>query len=375
MNNQVEEISGKPKYRQENLQFYQLLGERVNDFFEKTGLSRKGGTYIITKGVFIFSLYISSYLLMLESWNTLTVNLIFALVFGAANVLIVFNIAHDAAHNALFKNKNLNKVLAYSFNLVGTSSYLWNLTHNKIHHAFPNVGDYDSDIEQQAPYIRVSPTVEWKPIHKYQSLYAIFLYLTYSIFLIFIKDFRGIGLFPNHESKLLEGIKHPRKELVIFYFSKILYFCFTIVIPFIMIDATIFQFIVGYLSVHVFMSTFLSVVLIPVHMVDEATFAIVNEEGKIEDGWAIHVLKNTTDYSSQSRLANFLFGGLNTHTVHHLFPKISHANYIKMSEILKNTALEFGLPYRNFSMWGAIRSHFRLLERMGKKPRIDSECV
>jgi linoleoyl-CoA desaturase len=110
----------------------------------------------------------------------------------------------------------------------------------------------------------------------------------------------------------------------------------------------------------------LSVVLVPVHMVDEAPFDIVTEEGTIEEGWFIHVFKNTIDYSRNSRLANLLFGGLNTHLVHHLFPSVCHAHYIALSDILEEAAREYDIPYRAVTMPRAVASHFRLLARMGR---------
>jgi linoleoyl-CoA desaturase len=75
--------------------------------------------------------------------------------------------------------------------------------------------------------------------------------------------------------------------------------------------------------------------------------------------------KNTIDFARQSKLANFLFGGLTTHINHHIFPKICHVHYIALSEIIKQTAEEFNIQYHEESMWGAIVSHYKLLKRMG----------
>jgi linoleoyl-CoA desaturase len=101
-------------------------------------------------------------------------------------------------------------------------------------------------------------------------------------------------------------------------------------------------------------------------MVDESPFARVDEDSKIEDNWAVHVFRNTTDYSRHSKWANRLFGGLNTHLVHHLFPGVCHVHYIKMSEILRQTAGEYHLSYHEMTMGQAIASHYRLLKRMSQ---------
>jgi linoleoyl-CoA desaturase len=359
--------SKKPKYKKaDDAAFYPLLRKRIRAYFQESGLKPKGGKEVTIKTVALLLLYVSTYLLMISNWFSPFGTLLMAISFGIINVLIVFNIAHDAAHNALFPNAKLNRILTYTFNMLGANAYLWDITHNQIHHTYPNVGAYDTDIEQQAPLIRVSPTVDRKWFHRYQAYYAPFLYLTYSVFLIFLKDYQDIGILPKKDSKLLENRKHPIREYLIFFASKIFYLCIGLIIPFLLIDVSWQQFLLGFFIVHLVMSFLLAVVLIPVHMVDEAPFEQVSPSGTIEESWSKHVLNNTTDYSANSRLANIFFGGLNTHLVHHLFPGICHVHYMKLSGIVKETAQSLGLEYRNVSMWQAICSHFRLLKRMGK---------
>lgn len=100
-------------------------------------------------------------------------------------------------------------------------------------------------------------------------------------------------------------------------------------------------------------------------MVDESEFGTVDQKDQLLDTWTFHIFKNTIDFARQSKLANFLFGGLNTHIIHHIFPNICHVHYIALSEIIKQTAEEFNIQYHEESMWGAIVSHYKLLKRMG----------
>lgn len=46
--------------------------------------------------------------------------------------------------------------------------------------------------------------------------------------------------------------------------------------------------------------------------------------------------------------------------VHHLFPGICHCHYPALSEIVKRTAAEFGLPYK---VYPTVRSATRICER------------
>jgi linoleoyl-CoA desaturase len=358
----------RPKFQGSyNRDFYAVLKRRVDEYFTDSGRPRRGGLTVQIKTAGILVSYVTLYLLLISNRFTPQGTLAIAIFFGLFNVLIVFNIAHDASHNALFKSLRINKLFSYSFNLVGANSYLWNITHNQIHHTYPNIGDFDTDIQQQAPLIRVSPTVPLRWYHQFQHFYAPILYLMYSVFLVFVKDFQDIGILPKKDSRLLEDRKHNTREYIIFLSTKLIYYTVTIVIPFLIIDVTWQQFVFGFLVVHMIMSLFLSLVLIPVHMVDEASFDQVDRDGRINENWFLHVFKNTVDYSRKSRIANFFFGGLNTHLVHHLFPRICHTHYVELSELLRKTAKEFNYDYREVTVIQAIASHFRLLKRMGRE--------
>jgi linoleoyl-CoA desaturase len=51
---------------------------------------------------------------------------------------------------------------------------------------------------------------------------------------------------------------------------------------------------------------------------------------------------------------------------HHIFPHISHIHYKKISEIVRNTANEFNLPYNEYkTMLEAFVEHFRQLNYLG----------
>jgi linoleoyl-CoA desaturase len=64
-------------------------------------------------------------------------------------------------------------------------------------------------------------------------------------------------------------------------------------------------------------------------------------------------------------------GGLNHQVEHHIFPHISHVHYTKISKIVRETAKEFNLPYKEYKTTRkAIIAHFRFLKEMGMKPAL-----
>jgi linoleoyl-CoA desaturase len=59
-------------------------------------------------------------------------------------------------------------------------------------------------------------------------------------------------------------------------------------------------------------------------------------------------------------------GGLNFQIEHHLFTKICHVHYPAISEIVKKTALEYGVPYHEKTTFGeAFREHITFLRMQG----------
>ena len=49
---------------------------------------------------------------------------------------------------AIFKKKKYNHILIHVFDLLGTNSYNWKNRHVGAHHLYPNIMNYDSDIQQ-----------------------------------------------------------------------------------------------------------------------------------------------------------------------------------------------------------------------------------
>lgn len=64
-----------------------------------------------------------------------------------------------------------------------------------------------------------------------------------------------------------------------------------------------------------------------------------------------------------------MVGGLNYQIEHHLFPRVSHIHYPKLSKIVQQTCQKFQLPYNRYDKLGqAVASHFRMMKMLGQKP-------
>ena len=108
-----------------------------------------------------------------------------SVILGAVVAAIGFNVMHDGAHGSFSKYKWANKVAAFSLNILGGNSFMWNMKHNIIHHAYTNVDGVDDDIDIQ-PWMRMSATQKKYRLHKYQHIYFWFLYSLLYLSLIHI---------------------------------------------------------------------------------------------------------------------------------------------------------------------------------------------
>ncbi len=171
-----------------------------------------------------------------------------------------------------------------------------------------------------------------------------------------------------------DGLIHKLKtniylEWSILVVSKILYIFYTIILPIMLVPVAWWWVLVGFLLMHFVAGFMLAIIFQPAHVVDGTEYPDPDENGKLENSWAIHQLRTTTNFAQRSRIFSWYVGGLNLQVEHHLFPNICHVHYRKISSIVKATAEEFNLPYKSYDTFReAIVGHTRLLKELGKQP-------
>lgn len=270
------------------------------------------------------------------------------------------NIGHDAAHNTIFKKKKYNKYLLLVFELLGTSSYNWVNRHIGAHHLFPNVMDLDSDI-QQTNMVKIFPNDKHLKIHALQHLYMPFLYMFYILRWIVYRDFKDAG---TSNIGVFDNSKFPREELFKMVASKAFYLFYMVVIPSYVLNVSIVSFLLAFLILTFSGSLVITFVLLSTHVGEDANFPKANEEGALPHSWSYHQLITTSDFSTNNKTINFLFGGFNHHVIHHLFPNICHIHYPELTKILKSVAIKHDAPYSSEKyLIMAIYSHFKLLKK------------
>ena len=281
---------------------------------------------------------------------------------GLFTAFVGVNISHDAIHGAISKQKNVNKLLGYTLNLVGANAYLWSIMHNKSHHTYTNIQDFDEDIDASS-LLRLSPHQKLKKIHRYQHIYGLFLYMLTSLSWVFIKDYRKIL---QDKIGKYDTSTHPKSEYFILFFSKLVYYTLFLVLPLLLLNMPWWLILIGFISMHFVEGFTLATIITLSHVVEGTQFPKPNQNGIIDNVWAVHQLHTTTNYAINNPIVTFFCGGLNFHIEHHLFPHICHVHHPALSKIVKKTAKEYGIPYMELpTVASAMISHLKFLKKYG----------
>lgn len=343
--------------------FYATIRSRVDQFFAQQQLSPNANAYMWGKTIFFLSGFIGVYLLIILNVLPVPALLPLAAILGMFSAFVGFNVCHDAIHGALSGNKRVNKVFGFVFNLIGANPYVWSITHNVVHHTYTNIPGHDEDIEVAPGLIRISEEEQLSAIQRYQQWYAFPLYSLASLSWVFRKDYvkffqKKIGAHQN---------RHPKLEYFNLFFYKALYYFLFIVLPLLVMGLSWWQFLIGFLTLHIAEGLTMGLVFQLAHVVEGTSFPLPDDEGKMEEAWAEHQMHTTANFATHSKIAAFFLGGLNRQIEHHLFPKVCHIHYGNISKIVKQAAGEFNLPYiENKSFLSALHSHFLTLKKFGK---------
>lgn len=350
------------KFNNQNQKDFAIaLNKNVNQYFRENNIKKGANSLMIFKTIFHLTGWIGSYFLVILGDFSLPVTYGIWALLGFFFAMVTVNIGHDAIHGAYSTKSWINNLFAHTFNLNGASAYMWTKMHNTAHHTYPNVEGYDEDIES-LPIIRMSPLKKLKGIHKYQHLYAVWFYGLATLSWVLIKDY--VKFFKNEVGNF-SGEKHPTKEYFYLFFYKFLNYSIFIIIPFMVIDLSWYHILGGFLLMHYVAGFAVAIIFMLAHVVEEAHFLNPDEDGQMEHSWTVHQLYTTVNFATDSWLAAFLTGGLNSQVEHHLYSNICSVHYPQIAKIVRKTAKEFGYPYLESSFTGAVGSHFKFLKKLG----------
>ena len=351
-----------PKYGTPSL--HATLKKRVNDYFELQHVKPTGNYRLYLKCAILLSAYAGLYVHLVFFTPHVVLAIGECLLLGLLTAFIGFNVMHDGAHGSFSRHPWLNRLAAMSLDFMGASSFMWNMKHNMVHHAYTNVDGVDDDINAR-PFLRLCETQKRLRVHKYQHLYFWALYALLYFFWIFFTDYkkyftRKVGVVPLKPLRL--------KDHFLFWGFKMLYPFLFILLP--ILCCGVIPWLVGYMVLACVAGFTLSIVFQLAHTVEETSFPVaIQPANRIEDEWVLSQLKSTANFATKNRFITWCLGGLNFQIEHHLFPKISHVHYPAIGRIIRQTCKDLGIPYiehRRMSL--AVASHVSHLKKMGMRP-------
>jgi len=283
--------------------------------------------------------------------------------FGMAGVGM--GVMHDAIHGSYSKNKNINKLLGYSFNLIGANQTIWRIQHNILHHTYTNIDHADDDLN--APFfLKFSPHGKHYWVHQYQHIYIWFFYAISTISWITTKDF--VRLKRYNAMGFFEKKNEYEKNFIAMAAWKLFYYSYAIVLPMIMLPFAWWLILLAFLSMHFITGILVSIVFQIAHIMPDNEFPLPDEQGQMNDNWYAHQFATTSNFSPNSNILFWLIGGLNYQVEHHVLPDVCHVHYKNLTKIVSETAQEYGMPYNvKSSVASAIWDHTKMLRMLGKK--------
>jgi len=335
----------------------------VNEYFDRTNTSRHANPWMVLKTLTVLTLTYGSYALILSGlfgpWQMLGLCVLMGL--GAAGT--GFCVSHDALHGAYSSRPWINKALGYSFDLLGANGYMWKITHNVIHHTYTNIPGIDEDLTV-SPLLRLSPEARRYPFHRFQHFYAFPAYSLSTLNWLFAKDF---GQFMKKDIGPYKDKKHPPFEIFTLIWTKLVVVAYMIVVPLLVLDIAWWQFVIGFLAMHMTAGLVLGLIFQLAHVVEGPDYLGPDEEGHMQHSWPIHEMLTTSNFAGDNHLVCWYVGGLNFQIEHHLFPQVCSIHYPRISQIVRDAAARHQIPYNNHpTLRAAVGSHITMLKQLGR---------
>lgn len=351
---------------QDRPEFITELRSKVSEYFNQQKISRYGNANLFIKTAFMLSLYILPYLMMVTGiitsfWGVMGV----FIIMGIGKAGVGMSVMHDANHRSYSGNQKVNKWLSKTMYIIGGFPFNWQYQHNVMHHGFTNIEGHDEDIDPGG-YLRFSPHKELRKIHKYQHIYAWFLYGLMTISWVTGKDFKQLNRYRKEGVKLNTKLSY-QKLFTTLTMAKIAYYIVFLAIPIVLTPLAWYWMVLFFFLMHFTTGLILTTIFQTAHVVPDAEYPLPDKDLTIDNNWAIHQLLTTSDFSPRNKVLSWFIGGLNYQIEHHLFPNISHVHYPKISKIVRETASKHNLPYHvQPGFFIAVIRHGKMLKKLGR---------
>jgi linoleoyl-CoA desaturase len=292
-----------------------------------------------------------------------------AMVMVVALIAVGTSVMHDANHGAFSQRRWVNRILAYTSDTLGASSWLWRIQHNALHHGNTNVPGFDADL-CLAPFARLAPWQPWRRRFRWQHWYIWPLYGFLAMKNLIVSD--ALTLVKRRMGDQPLRRRFSAGDVTRMALGKVAHLSWAVIVP--LWFNPWWAVLAFYLACSWLVGFFLAIVFQLAHCVDAAEFTD-GEVARRGDDFAQHQLRTTVDVSSPMPVVGHFFrwavGGLDHQIEHHLAPRLPHTAYAKVALRFRDACQQHGIRYRiHPGIWAAVCSHARWLRVMGTEPSV-----
>lgn len=324
--------------------FAESIYEKAENYFNKQRAARYATGVFYLKNAVLLLTYVLAFIYFIFFSRSFGDLLLAALILGICHVFIPVNLSHDAIHGSISSREWINKLGLYGFEITGSNSYMYSRKHLEAHYNKEN-GSKTRAIESQGLLLQKRRATKTTNL-------PFVSYLLYAQYMIFARDFI---LYSTTRETI------PPKEYVQLFFSKLLYCIAFLVLPFIYMNAPLWQIITSLFFMYLIVTIVLVIILLmPTSKMENARMDNKNANEK----WVVEILEHNVDFSPKSILLNQIAGGANLNVVHYLFPSVNHVHYNKLAMIIEETANEYGFSYRKQQVRDVFGIHFNYLKNI-----------
>jgi len=285
-------------------EFVTELRLEVKKYFDDKGITKYGNSRLLVKSVFMLLLFFIPYILLMAGILTAFPVILMAWVLmGIAIAGIGMGVMNDANHGSFSQNPKINKWMSKTLYLLGGFPPNWRYQHNTMHHGFTNIDGHDEDIAPTG-ILRFSPHKPLIRMHKFQYLYAWFFYGLMTISWVIMKDFKQLSGYKKEHVSLAtpKSYKQLFTDLLI---SKVFYFSAFLILPVLLVPIPWYLTLLCFFIMHFIAGFILGIVFQSAHVVPTSKYPLPDENGNVENNWAMHQLLTTSDFAPKSRILSW----------------------------------------------------------------------
>lgn len=265
------------------------------------------------------------------------------LALGYHYLLEFTELGHNILHGQYDSIPGNNEILSSTWKWDNTMDEEdWKFEHHMVHHPFTNIIGKDNDFGFLA--YRISAEQKWRLYHLFQipMLFSQPLINTF-FFPWYVATSRALS--ESREVYSLQTYMPSFKKLAEHFFKNYILF------P-LMPQASYPKVALGNFLAKLFQNTYLEMILAISHLHKDA-YTFPDSDGETKGEYYLRQILSTCNFeSSYDSMYNVVYGGINTHIEHHLFPDLPPNRLREVAPKVKAVCEKYSIPYRDGSFFG-----------------------